>query len=294
MLALKSIGKQDGKILDYNITRKEKKRHDQFTYGTNTTAITAATTSTTAITTRKVYWVDTLERAKEVCDMIVLKDYRLLGFDMEGKNLGKDGKLSLIQIAVSQKEAYIFDVMTLGPTVFTAVYLMPILSNSSIIKLCYDCRCDAEILFCQYHVELLGFYDLQIVYTMLFQNKKDPFLKGLHKAMQKVVHGSKLSEHQDDLKIKLNAKKSSKTFVDDFMCRPVSKNVLAYCVVDVVYLFLMYNAWSLDIAENHYFVLWLTQERMRRFIYRSPSEAKSMIMSKLDFLSGKNDWFFSG
>ena len=105
--------------------------------------------------------------------------------DMEGAPLGH--ATSLLQLAKSENEIYIFDVLKLGQSLFDAKHLLPILANPGILKLCYDCRCDAEALFNQHRVLVHGFYDLQIVYTSLFQGINDPYLKGLHRAVERLL-----------------------------------------------------------------------------------------------------------
>jgi len=104
---------------------------------------------------------------------------------MEGAPLGY--ATSLLQIAISENEVYIFDVLKLGQELFNAVHLSSILENPGVLKLCYDCRCDAEALLKQHHVPVRGLYDLQIVYTSLFQQASDPYLKGLHRAVERLV-----------------------------------------------------------------------------------------------------------
>ena len=243
-----------------------------------------ATTTTTKITDNiEVWWVDNFADAACACNR--LQSLRMVGLDMEGCSLGRNGTTSLLQLSASAHEVYIFDVLRLGPELFS-VYLGPhILSNPHILKLCYDCRSDADALFHKHRVLAFGLYDLQIVYTALFQSAKDPFLKGMLKALQSpgVLHPYEAAAM---LKRKLTNKKEwSQNRFDAVLQRPLAPEFVRYCATDVAYLFRMHQLWSPRVPERH--ILETTHQRMQRFIYRTPSQVllsqKGRTMSRLDF-----------
>ena len=201
---------------------------------------------------------------------------KCIAIDIEGINLGSHGVLSLIQIATSISDIYIFDVLTLKHDLFNASNLLPLLSNPSILKLCFDARCDCETLFFQYGIRVHGFYDLQIVYTIFFQPNNDPFLKGLHKAMQ----APGLSLDADDLNHKINLKKTwSLHQTYEFFHRPLSEALLQYCASDVSCLMQMYAQWSSKILSAR--VIWMTHQRIINHIYKKKNNF--IPMSRVDF-----------
>jgi ribonuclease D len=223
----------------------------------------------------------------------------VVGFDMEGVKLGRDGTTSLIQLSASADEVYIFDVLALGQELFSATHLLPILSNPYIKKLCYDCRCDAEALYHQHGVLAYGLYDLQIVYTALFQSTSDQYLKGLHKALQSPGI-LKPSEVAGMVKRKLASKQEWAANNFEFvLARPLSSEFLKYCASDVAYLFRMHQLWSPYVCEKA--ILSTTHNRMELFIYRilpKTQEQKSRKMSIVDFgkslaWTRKRPWYAS-
>ena len=226
-----------------------------------------------------VVFVDTEENAEKAC--AALRGHALLALDMEGQQLGRNGQTSLLQLAIpSQSEplvattVYIFDVLALGGVLFSSETLLaPILKDPNIVKLCYDCRCDAEALFYLHGILADGLYDLQIAYTLLFQANSDPYLKGLHKALRKVL----LPRDEHVLRMKSDTKKQC-NFGDIMMQRPVPSAVLEYCAADVEHLFTMHTRWSCQLPLS---LLSLSRQRMLQFINRSGS----WCMSRLDFVT---------
>ena len=111
--------------------------------------------------------VESLPKAHDVCEK--LKKLTVIAVDIEGINISNGGTVSLVQIAASSHEVYLFDILALGNMVFTQAYLQPIFRDPNILKLCYDCRCDCAALRELTHGDVCSFYDLQVVYTTLYQ-----------------------------------------------------------------------------------------------------------------------------
>jgi hypothetical protein len=227
-----------------------------------------------------IHLVDNYIKVAEIC--IRLRDCFVVGFDMEGIRLGRNGVVSLLQIAISPTEIYVFDVLALGQELFSAAFLLPFLSNPNIIKLCYDCRCDSEALFFLHGVQAFGLYDLQIVYTIKFQQRNDPFLKGLHKAIQ--TPGILTPTEIKSMVSKKLAAKQEWACGDysSVMQRPLSEEILKYCASDVSHLFKMHQMWS-DVPES--LILHASHQRMICFLYRTPMQlaTQEKTMSRLDF-----------
>ena len=157
--------------------------HHTHYYHPNNTNEWNFTSSSSFSSELKIHWVDTLAKAKAACHFISTYS-RVIAFDLEGVNLGRNGVVSLIQIAVDENTVYCFDVLQLGKTVFDFEMLGSIFASRHILKLCFDCRVDGDVLQSIFQVQLNVLYDIQILYTCLFQNRTDRFLKGLHHALR--------------------------------------------------------------------------------------------------------------
>lgn len=225
---------------------------------------------------RVIVFINDIEAAQTACE--VIKKYPVIAFDMEGLNLGRNANVSLVQIAISPYLVYIFDVMVLGLSLFETNTLLPILNDPTILKLCFDCRTDCATLMHRFRIHPYGFYDLQIVYTYVFQSKGDPFLKGYHKAMQALNINM-----ENDLQLKRSFKQiwNSRLSCQKMLFqRPLCQSFLNYCAVDVVYLFKMFESWNI----SRKFIIRLTYQRILQFVMHSEkSSADPKLMSHIDF-----------
>lgn len=227
---------------------------------------------------RLIIYIEDFEAAEAACDII--RKHPVIAFDMEGSNLGKNGNVSLIQIAISTEIVYIFDVLILGIRIFEKNTLLPILTDPTILKLCYDCRSDCATLVHCFGVHPYGFFDLQVVYTYVFQHRSDPYLKGYHKAMQALGHNDIVL--QNDLQSKKHFKaiwKTSSLSHAMLFHRPLPQMFVNYCAIDVVYLFKMYSSWHL----SKRFVVRTTYQRFWKFISRKDKDFSSNNMARIDF-----------
>ena len=129
--------------------------------------------------------IDTVELCVKVCR--ILQNERMLSVDLEGVNLGREGKISILQIATRQimsiplptttttptttwhTKVFLFDITTLKSSAFEEGKLKgALLQNGSIVKLLYDLRKDADALFYQFNCRLNNIIDLQILYFETF------------------------------------------------------------------------------------------------------------------------------
>ncbi|RAK83046.1 hypothetical protein BO79DRAFT_233655 [Aspergillus costaricaensis CBS 115574] len=89
--------------------------------------------------------------------------------DLEGMNLGREGRISIIRIFLyPHNHVYLLDIRTLGATAFnhatnTGTTLRSILESFMISKVFFDVQNDSATMFHQYHVELAGVHDLQVM-----------------------------------------------------------------------------------------------------------------------------------
>jgi hypothetical protein len=207
----------------------------------------------------KIHVVETLKDAQKACQLIKTK--AIIGLDLE---LDASSAASLLQIAVSTDEVYIFDVTTLGQQLFDASCLLPILCDPRITKLCYDCRGDSETLFRKHGAKIYGLYDLQIVFTSLFQAYEDPHLKGISHAVRVALPYSKSSAVFSACKVRM--KRCFRAGENKFL-RPLSSDALQYCADDTIILMRLYNALHFHVDSEE--VLVLSSIRAKRHIFRS-------------------------
>ncbi len=97
----------------------------------------------------------------------LLKDETLLAVKCESQNgaeVSRQEDIVFIMIAIKEK-AYVFDVLTMGKTIFTSG-LQNILESKSQEKLMFDCREQADALWHQFQVKVSGVLDLQLLEVM--------------------------------------------------------------------------------------------------------------------------------
>jgi len=234
---------------------------------------------------KKIHWIQNLQETATACAHIVR--YKYISLDMEGLNLcERHGVTSLVQIGVSGSEVYVFDALALGRALFCTeenapLHLGIILTDARIVKLCYDCRADARALHLRHSILPCGLYDLQIVYTLLYQSYTDPFLKGMHKAMQQACVS------QQEVNLKMNTKKMGCDLIHRFFERPLACSIMQYCALDAACLFQMYAKWAEFVDDK--VVLEMTDERIRKFMYDSSEKRRiPLTMSKIDFYNKKS------
>lgn len=89
----------------------------------------------------------------------------VVSIDCEGMNLGRKGTLSLIQLATTSGEVFIFDVLTCPQ--MAKAGLKSLLESDRIIKIIHGCDGDAANLFAQFGIILRNVFDTQVAQTVL-------------------------------------------------------------------------------------------------------------------------------
>ena len=172
---------------------------------------------------------------------------------------------------MSTTEVYIFDVMKLGQSLFDASCLLPILCDPRITKLCYDCRGDSETLFRKHGAKVYGLYDLQIVYTSLFQSPEDPHLKGISHAARVALPYCKAVAGFSAGKARM--KRCFRAGENKFV-RPLSNEALQYCAEDTIILLRLYDAWHRHVDAEE--VLVVSSIRAKSHIFRNNMQRAAM------------------
>ena len=226
-----------------------------------------------------VCYVDTWAQAQSVC--AGLSDAGVVAFDMEGVQLGqKHGRLTLLQVARDEHTVFCFDVLKLGGAELFDL-LGPILGSPRIIKLCFDCRVDGDVLWRQYGVRLSSVYDIQVLYTLLFQARSDRFLKGLAHVLQVpgIFPGAQMLDQVLGTKRRMKSLMAAQE--DLFMQRPIAGDLLEYCGADVSCLLRMHRLWGHRWPQEE--VIKTSMARLIRFIDRPCEVPPPRSMSLIDF-----------
>ncbi|KAJ4146943.1 hypothetical protein LMH87_001497 [Akanthomyces muscarius] len=161
--------------------------------------------------------------------------------DLEGENLSRHGTISILQIHVLPlKRTYLIDLYTLDETAFSVTgargqTLKQILESSKIPKVIFDVRNDSDALYKHFNIRLAGMQDLQLmeVATRSFGRKH---VNGLAKCIERDASLSAAERQRwKDCKetgIRLFAPERGGSY-KVFNHRPMSKEILQYCVQDV-------------------------------------------------------------
>ncbi len=242
--------------------------------------------------------VDTPFAASRAC--VALRGQRVLAIDLEGAPLGT--RISLLQIAIPPPppppppssiiaaggtatrqvpRVFLFDVLALGQTLFDSAHLRPLLSDPTVLKLCYDCRGDGSALLLQHGVRLRGAYDLQIVFTSLFQCAvADPFLKGLHRAVE-FIAPPRVSQAFGERKRAAKRIWGTQGPAATALQRPLTKEAISYAADDVTPLLEMHRVWSTLISERA--VVAASAGRLQRHLWQQQQPQQPPMMCRVDF-----------
>jgi len=189
-----------------------------------------------------------------------------LAVDCEGNSLSRKGVLTIITVATEEK-VFIFDVLKLGQVVFTSG-LGEILEDKSREKLTFDCRQDSDALWHQFKVNLSGVLDLQLLEVIYRrENPADsstvntPRFSTTNKRSGRGGLRNRRSQRTDEVeeiysfgrciklylqdekltKIKKKGKELLKEDEEVWTRRPLTDDLIQYCIVDTMTMFKLYN-----------------------------------------------------
>lgn len=167
-----------------------------------------------------------------------------LYIDLEGVNLSRHGSISILQIFVLPLEkTYLIDIHTLKKKAFlhsgcNGQTLLDILESSHIPKVFFDVRNDSDALFSHFGVKLAGVVDLQLM-ELATRDFSKKYVKGLAKCIEKDTPIT----NQEIQSWKAAKEKGLNLFdperggsYDIFNVRPLSSDIIEYCVQDVHFL----------------------------------------------------------
>jgi len=170
----------------------------------------------------------------------------VLGFDLEGNNLGRYGKTCYLQIRdYVQNTTYLIDVQELGKKAFTTTgsdgvtSLKSIMEDKDIQMVIYDCRQDADALNAHFDVQVKGVVDVQLMKMLSWQYFSE-YRPGYAVTM---AHDANLNETE---LAEWNRHKGYdfKRDYSVFERRPLPQSLKLYAVNDVQYLLRLYDTLS--------------------------------------------------
>ncbi|CZR44199.1 uncharacterized protein FPRO_13978 [Fusarium proliferatum ET1] len=161
-----------------------------------------------------------------------------LYLDLEGKNLSRNGTITIITILVHPtKVTKLIDVQTLGSAAFTTASthgktLRTVLEDPLISKCLWDVRNDADALWAHYKVRLAGVTDIQLLENASRVGGKT-YIRGLNTCVEKDLRLGFMELHGW-----ARTKRAVTTRMADdvFSRRPLDAETEKYCINDVLHL----------------------------------------------------------
>jgi exonuclease 3'-5' domain-containing protein 1 len=219
-------------------------------------------------------WVSTTEQVDGLVRSLegLPNDPPPLYIDLEGVNLGRHGTVSILQVYVLPHDrTYLFDIHTLGKTAFApggtgeenksdvgptkerTTTLKSILESGTIKKVIFDVRHDSDALYAHFGIKLAGIEDLQLM-ELATRGGERTHVKGLAHCIRWNIPSTEWKDGQDSIDRWLETKaKGRKLFAPEhggsfevFNQRPLSEDVLRYCIEDVrllPMLWRVYDGW---------------------------------------------------
>ncbi|KAK1673209.1 ribonuclease H-like domain-containing protein [Colletotrichum godetiae] len=179
--------------------------------------------------------------------------------DLEGDNLSRHGTISILQLFVAPKQrTYLLDIHSLGEKAFstpgktTSKTIKWLLENPNVKKVFFDVRNDSDALFHHFGISLAGIQDIQLMEFASRYNKAG-FLSGLARCIERDApltpeeilswRAVKTIGHN------LFDPQSGGSYAV-FNQRPLSPEILRYCIQDVQYLPRLWAVYDQRIGED--------------------------------------------
>eukprot|EP00762_Andalucia_godoyi_P007908 ANDGO_01205.mRNA.1 hypothetical protein SAMD00019534_098980 len=158
--------------------------------------------------------------------------------DAEGSELGRDGRLCLLQVGIPRSSAdlaiFLFDFISFARTYDWLVCsgLADALADSSKVKVFHDARCDIAALYHQFGLRVRGIFDVQVADAFLKRPEminQPQFRRALHHTA--IIHKVPipLAARQNQL-VKQRYSSNAKIW----QMRPLLQSLVDYAVSDVV------------------------------------------------------------
>jgi DNA polymerase I-like protein with 3'-5' exonuclease and polymerase domains len=151
------------------------------------------------------------------------EDTEIVALDVEGVDLGRNGIISLVQLAVSPNKCFLLDLLNKTKDDPLVNWLRVILESKDIVKIVHDCRMDADALRYHLEIELSNVHDTSCWHYTITGSEWD----GLNKVLS--VNG-----------IKENANHDNSVYIKDhafWATRPLTAQMIERAVGDVTRMF---------------------------------------------------------
>jgi exonuclease 3'-5' domain-containing protein 1 len=125
-----------------------------------------------AAITNRVILVDSVEAARAAVEKLKASG-GAIALDCEGVNLGRCGKICVIQVS-TRDQVFLFDVHGLDGSSDISQALREVLEDASITKIIHDCKMDSDALYHHLEIRLRGIHDTQSWSTFLCTDNKNP------------------------------------------------------------------------------------------------------------------------
>jgi exonuclease 3'-5' domain-containing protein 1 len=215
--------------------------------------MTSSSSFSTTTPAPTVNVISTVAAMQDFLDTISVNACDGLYIDLEGKDLGRNGTLTLITILAHPGSRYhIIDVQELGQLAFSteasadSVTLKDLFQQSRIQKYLWDVRADADALFSLYGVGMANVIDVQLMENATRRGYKT-YLRGLDKCVQYELN---LKPQVFDSWLKVKKQGQAGMAADIFSKRPLAEETVRYCVGDVEYLPDLYDTYRNRISSK--------------------------------------------
>ena len=147
----------------------------------------------------------------------------VIGLAGHGAYLGRNGRLSLMQIATPEC-VYIFDMLWIGDRAFLEG-LRDVLESKRTLKVMFNCRSMSDILWHQFAVNLTHVFDCQVAVVMLERQHCDGrYSRYLPPLPNSLMHYLRLTERQVFFnRVRLYAEESD---IGVWFTRPLTRKIL--------------------------------------------------------------------
>ncbi|KAK8068892.1 hypothetical protein PG994_005508 [Apiospora phragmitis] len=196
----------------------------------------------------EAYFIDTLEGVAEVADRLWDHTNRArdcLYVDLEGIDLCRDGTVSLLVFySPLLHQVFVVDVFVLEAAAFTTqglrgLSIQDILESEDCTKAFFDVRNDSDALFHHFGVALRGVEDIQLMENASRPDGQRNYVFGLSRSIKwaRILSPDERTEWTESKEAgNMLFNPATGGSFDVFNVRPLSPEIISYCVGDVYYL----------------------------------------------------------
>lgn len=191
------------------------------------TALRRAAAAAVSVPRRPIRLVTSSDQCQAVVERLLSSGKPSVAVDCEGIQLGRFGRLSLVQLA-TEDELVLVDVKVGGPGVVEV--LTPLLESREIVKVFHDCREDASLLLHQHSVALAAVFDTQVAHALWLERKG---LELYQASLPEVLRTFLMNVYRSHGWAELERKPMTPT---QFQERPLPPQAIRYAVEGVAHL----------------------------------------------------------